>query len=73
MFSCFGYFQVDFSDLQNITLREKNDKKKKSLRRSRYEGVFVDVSLSASTTCLKASINGVQVRHLEVDPWCYLA
>ena len=53
---------MDFTDLDNILLMDltKKDKKKK-LRRSRYEGVLVEVSMASTRTSIHISINAVQV------------
>lgn len=53
---------MDFTDPDNIQLVDltKKDKTKK-LRRSRYEGVLVEVSMASNRTCIHASINAIQV------------
>ena len=53
---------MDFTDPDNILLMDltKKDKKKK-LRRSRYEGVLVEVSMASTRTSIHISINAVQV------------
>ena len=60
------FFQVNFSDIQNVVLTEKGGKRR-ILRRSRYEGVYVDLSYSSSQTSIKASINAIQVKGSQVS------
>jgi len=40
--------------------------KTKKLRRSRFEGILVEVSVATHRTCIYASINAIQVRLIKL-------